>query len=167
MVAGGTTREALSHLLGFLTSTRHKSHLDNQISVREGLLLLAVTCQQSTFQNLYLLFSPTFSILLLLKKSRSDGTVYTSNLYKKEKKNFHHTYLSLWQKSHVRKMIDFSRHFSTLLTFSLLFAFQVKNHINALFVEKLLVNLQISLLIVENTPGTNLSHAIFVEEVFR
>ena len=33
VVAGGTTREALSHLLGFLTSTRHKSHLDNQISV--------------------------------------------------------------------------------------------------------------------------------------
>ena len=125
---------------------------------------MAVTCQQSTFQNLYLLFSPTFSSY---SKNQEVMELFTLPICKKGKKNFHHTYLSLWQKSHVRKMIDFSRHFSTLLTFSLLFAFQVKNHINALFVEKLLVNLQISLLIVENTPGTNLSHAIFVEEVFR
>ena len=128
---------------------------------------MAVTCQQSTFQNLYLLFSPTFSSY---SKNQEVMELFTLPICKKEKKKLPSHLpqpLALWQKSHVRKMIDFSRHFSTLLTFSLLFAFQVKNHINALFVEKLLVNLQISLLIVENTPGTNLSHAIFVDEVFR
>ena len=84
VVAGGTTREALSHLLGFLTSTRHKSHLDNQISVRDGLLLLAVTCQhQSTFQNLYLLFSPTFSSY---SKNQEVMELFTLPICKKGKK---------------------------------------------------------------------------------